>query len=281
MDIQDLINLARDSEYVGLDPDNFGGFEKARSRVTQVLETLPNVKGVTLATTSFGWVDLEYCKKRNITVCNVPGYSRESVAEHTIALLLCAAKRILVTDRRTQRNAYAMEMGFELKGKTLGIIGLGNIGSRTAEIALGIGMNVVAYNHSPKTMLSVEMKSLDEVVRVADALVLHTTHTDANRGFINTDVLSKMKKGVIVINTADVEVVDENAMKEALLSGIVDTYICEGSLFDSSPLKGIEHAIGLKGFGYYTKEAIHNLFEIFVQNIVSLAKNSPVHQVGI
>src|SRR3990170_5444217 len=125
------------ADIIAIDPDNFGGFEKAKDVVTKLVETLPKLKGVALSTTSYGWIDMDYFKKRNIPVSNVPGYSRELVAEHAIALLLCLAKRIIVTDRKIQKGQYKLEMGFELKGKTLGIIGLGNIGSRVAEMALG------------------------------------------------------------------------------------------------------------------------------------------------
>ncbi|OQX50823.1 hypothetical protein B5M47_02900, partial [candidate division CPR3 bacterium 4484_211] len=124
--IEELIKLAKDSEILAADPDNLGGFEKAQEgRFTQLMESLPNLKGVALATTSFSWIDLDYCKKREIVVTNVPYYSAESVAEHVLALLICLAKKIILTDRRTQQGKYKLDMGFELKGKTLGVIGLG------------------------------------------------------------------------------------------------------------------------------------------------------------
>lgn len=280
MKVEECISLAKDSVILGLDPDNFGGFEAARDRVTEVMEACPNLKGIALSTTSFGWVDLSYCKKRNIPVCNVPGYSRESVAEHTIALLLCMAKRIIITDRKTQKGAYKKEMGFELAGKTLGIIGIGNIGSRTAELALGIGMNVIAYNHSPKNIPGVSMKSLDEVLKESDAIAIHITHRDENIGFIGKDELSKVKPGVIIVNTADEGAIDEKAMAEALKDGRVDMYTSEGTLFENTPLAGMERAIGLHGFGYYTREALQNLFEIMVSNIIAIGNGKPQNVIG-
>src|SRR3990167_2589930 len=102
--LSDLKALASNADIIAIDPDNFGGFEKAKDVVTKLVETLPKLKGVALSTTSYGWVDLDYFKKRNILVSNVPGYSRESVAEHAIALLLCLAKRIIVTDRKIQKG---------------------------------------------------------------------------------------------------------------------------------------------------------------------------------
>ena len=148
--VEKLLEMAKGAEIIGVDPDPLGGFEKAKEKLTLIMQSLPNLKGVCLSTTSFGWVDLDYAKKRKLPVCNIPGYSKESVAEQTIAFLLGAAKRIFLSDRRTQKNKYVLTQGRELKGKTLGIIGLGNIGSRTAELALGIGMKVIAFNRTPK-----------------------------------------------------------------------------------------------------------------------------------
>jgi len=141
-------------------------------------------------------------------------------------------------------------------------------------------MNVIAYNHSPKTVPGVTMKSLDEVLSESDALAFHTTHTDANHGFIGKEQIAKMKKGVIIVNTADEALIDEAAMAEALKSGQVDMYTSEGTLFEGTPLAGMERAIGLKGFGYYTREAIRNLFEIFADDIVAIVQGKPIHLVA-
>jgi len=280
MNIDDCISLAKGSDILGLDPDNLGGFEKAKERVTQLLEATPTVKGIALATTSFGWIDREYCKKKGIPVLNIPGYSREAVAEHTIAMLLCMAKRILITDRKTQKGIYEKEMGFELKGKTLGIIGIGNIGTRIAELAQGIGMNVIAYNRTPKIVSGVTMKSLEEVLSQSDAIAFHTTHEDSNKNFIGAKEIAKMKKGVIIVNTADREIIDEDALAEAIKSGQVDMYAYEAEDLTSPPLGPLERAIGLKGFGYYTKEAIYNLFDIFIDDLKSLVDGKPQNVVN-
>lgn len=280
MPVEECISLAKGSEILGLDPDNFGGFEKARERVTQLLDVTPTVKGISLATTSFGWIDLEYCRKRGISVSNIPGYSREAVAEHTIAMLLCMAKRILITDRKTQKGSYVKEMGFELKGKTLGIIGIGNIGTRTAEIAKGIGMNVIAYNRTPKTVPGVIMKSLEEVLKESDAIAFHTTHEDSNKKFIGTKEIALMKKGVIIVNTADREIIDESALAEGIQSRHVDMYAYEAEDLTSPPLGSLERAIGLKGFGYFTKEAIVNLFDIFITDLKALTEGKPQNVVN-
>lgn len=278
--IEYFVNFAKDADVIGIDPDNVGGFEGANEKVTQILEKLPNLKGVALSTTSFGWIDREYCRKRNINVTNIPGYSRESVAEHTLALLLCLAKRILITDRRTQKGIYKMELGFELKGKTLGIIGLGSIGSRLAELALGIDMNVIAYNRSPTQVTGVAMKSFNDVLKESDAIAFHTTHEDSNMGIIKKEQIDLMKNNVIIVNTADRDVIDENAMAIALQSGKIYGYAYEGKNLDNSPLSNIENAIGLKGFGWYTHESMKNLMQIWVDSLVALAEGTPINVVN-
>lgn len=274
--LEDFIKLADGAEILAIDPDNFGGFEKAKERLTQLMETLPHLKGVALDTTSFGWVDFDYTNKRNISVSNCPGWSKESVAELALALLLNLSKQIILLDRRTQKGKYKLEKGFELKGKTLGIIGVGSIGSTLADLANGIGMKVIGYNRSPKTVPGVEMKnSLEDLLAEADAISLHVTHTDANRDLLGKEQLEKMKNGVIIINVADRESVSEDAMAEALLSGKVFGYAYEGEDLKNTPLAGIENAIGLKAFGWYTKEALENLMQVWTDNIESIAKGSP------
>ncbi|KKT77659.1 MAG: Lactate dehydrogenase-like protein oxidoreductase [Microgenomates group bacterium GW2011_GWA1_Microgenomates_45_10] len=270
-----LIKLAADADILMVDPDNLGSFEKGKENLKTVIAALPNVKTLALSTTSYGWVDLGYCRKRGVKVCNIPGYSRESVAEHTIALLLCLAKRILITDRQTQKGEYKLERGFELYGKTLGIIGLGSIGSRVAQLGQGIGMKVIAYNRSPKIQAGVQMKSLGKLLRESDAISLNVKDCDQTIGMIGSGELAKMKDGVIIVNTAGREVVDEEAMAKALKFGKIYGYAFEAEDLESGPLARIENAIGLKGFGWYTNEALANLQKIWVQNVLAAASGHP------
>ncbi len=277
--IAKILEMAKGADIIACDPDPLGGFEKGKDVLTKIMESLPNLKGVCLSTTSFGWIDLEYAKKRKLPVSNVPGYSKESVAEQSIAFLLGAMKRIFVSDRRTDKGKYVLQQGFEIKGKTLGIYGLGSIGSATAELALGLGMKVIAYNRTKKTMKGVEMVTLNELFKRSDAISLHTTHEESNHHIIGKGELSKMKKGVFIINTVDSDLIDEKALAQALKSGQVDTYVYEGEDLVNTPLGKVETAIGFKGFAWYTKEALENLYKIFVDNIVALAKNKPQNRV--
>lgn len=279
--LDDLNRLAAGSEILAADPDVFGGFEKAAAgKLTQLMESLPKLKAVALASTSFSWIDLDYCRKRNIVVTNVPYYSTESVAEHTLALLICLAKKIILTDRRTQQDEYKPDMGFELKGKTLGIIGLGNIGSRVVELANAIGMKVIAYNRTPKKPKNVEMKSLEKVLTDSDAISINLTENEETYHFISAKQIKKMRKGVIIVNFAMRGIVDEGAMARALKSGKVASYAYEGEDLKSGLLSKIETAIGLKGFAWYTKDALGRAMEIWINSIASIVKGKPINVVS-
>lgn len=277
--VADLTALIKNADILAADPDNVGGFEKAKPRMTQLVESLPKLLGVALATTSYGWIDLGYCSKRNIPVANIPGYSREAVAEHTLGLLLALAKRIIVTDRRTQKGQYKIGLGFELLGKTLGIIGLGSIGSRVAELGLGIGMRVIACNRSQKNILGVEMKSLDDVLKESHAISIHT-HGKGNLGMMGKEAISKMKNGVIIVNTANREIVDEQAMADGITSGKVYGYAYEAEDLEQGPLVGLEDAVGVQGFGWYTRESLFRQLEILIDNIKAISEDKPIHVVN-
>ncbi len=277
----ELLTMAAQADVIAVDPDPLGGFEKAPPVLTAVMEALPNLKAVCLSTTSYGWIDQSYCQKRGIVISNVPGYSRESVAEHTLGLLLALAKQIILTDRRTQVGKYVLEKGFELRGKTLGIIGLGSIGTRVAELGQAIGMRVVAFNRTLRTIPGVELLSLADVIKKSDALALHLKDDADTKGIIGQAEIQLIKPGAIVVNTASRGLVDEAAMAKALASGAVAGYAYEAEDLENSPLAAEEKAIGLKGFGWYTTEALANLYQIWVGNIVSAAAGRPEHTVKL
>lgn len=195
-------------------------------------------------------------------------------------MLLCSAKRILVSDRKSQKGKFQLEMGFELKGKTLGVIGLGSIGSRVAELGMGIGMNVIAYNRHPKKMKGIKMVSLNQLLKESDAISLNTTHEDSNTKMISKGEMAKMRDGVIIVNTVDRDLVDEAVMARAVKSGKVYGYCYEGEDLIHTPLAKLENAVGIKAFAWYTKEALENLYRIWVENVVAMAKGRPQNRVA-
>lgn len=274
-DLAKFKKRADGADILAADPDAFGGFETVRPKLSELMLNLPSVKGIALDTTSFGWIDLDYCRKNKIPVCNVPGYSRESVAELALTFLLGLSLKIFLADKRTKKGKFVLEGGNELKGKTLGIIGIGNIGSRVAELANGIGMNVIAYNSSKKSIKGVKMLSLNEVLAQSDFITLHVTHSDKNVEMVDEKMISKMKKGVMIANTVDRDAVNEKDMAQALKSGKVAGYAYEGEDLDKKPLSEIENAFGFKSVAWYTREARENLVKIWINNIEALTKGKP------
>lgn len=125
-----------------------------------------------LDTTDFGYIPIDTLSK-DITVTSIPAYSREAVAEHTLLLMLSAAKRTLLVDRAMQQGKYKLVEGLELANKTLGVIGLGSIGSRVAELGRAVGMNVIAWDRNKKYLPGIEQVSLSQVLKNSDVISIH------------------------------------------------------------------------------------------------------------
>ncbi len=262
-----LKKLTKDSNIIAFDPDNIGGFEVASERLLKLMKATPSLQGLALATTDFSFVDLDYCKKNNVVVTNVPHYSSESVAEHVLAFLLGASKRIFITDRATQKGEFKLIKGFELKGKTLGVIGLGSIGSRVAELGNAVGMKVIAYNRTAKKQQNVEIISLDKLLKESDAISLNLATNKETIKLLSEKRIKIIKHGAIVINTADRKLVDEKAMARSLNTKAIDSYVFEAENLEASPLKNLDNAIFFRGFGWYTEDALERNKEIWISNI--------------
>ncbi|MEM4272036.1 MAG: hydroxyacid dehydrogenase [Candidatus Bilamarchaeaceae archaeon] len=168
-------------------------------------------------------VDAEACKKRGIEVLNTPGASTNSVAELAIGLMLSCLRNISRSHHAMKEGKWLKSLpGAELSGKTLGIVGCGRIGLALAEKARHLGMHVIGYNPPPRPIsAAIEMVGLDELYRSSDIISLHVPLHPTTERMINRDSISRMKDGVILINTSRGQVIDENALYEAAKSGKV------------------------------------------------------------
>ena len=204
-----------------------------KSRITaELLEKTPDLKLICEFATGFDNVDIKECAKRGIKVANVAGYSTASVAQHTIALLLYIMESLKDYDEFVKSGDYAAQEHFckmdipfhEIDGMTWGIIGMGNIGRKVAQIATAFGAKVIFYSASGRTVSSkedeaYEMVSFDELLERSDVLSLHCPLTDKTRGIINKEAFKKMKKTAFLINVARGPVVNEDDLVEALETG--------------------------------------------------------------
>ena len=180
-----------------------------------VIEACPSLRFIGAAATGYNHVDLEAARERGIAVCNVPAYSTEAVAQHAMALLLALANQIGPYDREVRAGHWSQEKGriYEyqpmllLEGKSIGIIGYGNIGRKVGELAKAFGMQVNVYSRDP------------DAVMKSDVISLNCPLTDENRGMVDAAFIDRMKDGAILINTARGGLVDEQALASSLKRG--------------------------------------------------------------
>ncbi len=198
------------------------------SKVTkEVLDSLPNLNFIATMSTGFDHIDIEECKRRNIVVSTVPTYGENTVAEHAFALIFAISRRLIESHDRVKSGNFSPIglTGFDLFGKTLGVIGVGNIGTHVIRIAKGIGMDVVAYKRTPEPKLAADLGfrfvSMDELLSQADIITLHTPYNKDTHHLLDEAAFSKMKDGVIVINTARGAIIDTTALVSAIQKGKV------------------------------------------------------------
>jgi D-3-phosphoglycerate dehydrogenase len=190
---------------------------------------------VFLGTGAASYMNIDELKKLGVSVHTIKGYGDIAVAEHTMALMLACARDIARMDRAVRGGTWAPLEGMQLRGKTLGIIGLGGIGREVARIAKGLGMEVIAFNRTPLSDAPAALVDIDTLLQTSEVVSLHLVLGDETRGFLNAERIGRMKPGAILVNTARGALADEAALLAALRSG----HIRHAGLdvFDAEPLK--------------------------------------------
>ena len=196
------------------------------SQVTAaLLKRMPRLKLVATRSTGFDHVDLAACRKRGIAVSNVPFYGENTVAEHTFALILALSRKVHQAYFRTIRGDFSFEglQGFDLKGKTLGVIGTGHIGMHAIRIAKGFAMNVIAFDVARNSLaaetLGFEYVPFDALLERSDIISLHAPYNAQTHHMINAGNIGKVKRGALLINTARGGLVETSALANALDQG--------------------------------------------------------------
>jgi D-3-phosphoglycerate dehydrogenase / 2-oxoglutarate reductase len=174
---------------------------------------------VFLGTGPQSYMDIDALKRLDVSVHAIKGYGDTAVAEHTIALMFACARDIARMDHEIREGTWRPREGVQLKGKRLGLIGLGGIGAEVARIAAGIGMDVVAWNRTPRSGVGPSLIGVEDLLKTADVVSLHLALTPETKGFLDRDRLESMKRGAILLNTARGALVDETALIDALDSG--------------------------------------------------------------
>ncbi len=192
----------------------------------KILNSLKSLKFITTRSTGFDHLDLKTCKDKNILVSNVPNYGENTVAEHTFALILALSRKIYPSLEKTKKGDFSLEnlRGFDLKGKTLAVVGVGNIGRHVIRIAKGLEMNILAFDVRKDQKFAQEFgfkyAPLDYLFRNSDIITLHVPYNKSTHHMINLKTLKLFKKGCYLINTARGGICDTTALLEGLRQGI-------------------------------------------------------------
>ena len=249
-----------------------------------IIEQCPNLKLIDIAFTGVDHVGLEAARARGILACNAAGYSTNAVAELTFGLAISAIRNIVAVDARC-RAAGTKDglVGFELFGKTFGVVGTGAIGSRVAKIAQAFGCRVLAYSRTVKPELEkdgVEYVDLDTLLAQSDFVSLHVPMTVATAKMINAASIAKMKHGAVIINCARGGVVDSQALADALNSGKlaaagIDVFENEPPLAVDHPLLHAKNTVVTPHVAFASKEALEARADIVFANIAAFLEGKP------
>ncbi len=261
-------------------PDYDAVVVRSRTKVRQpLIDACPNLKLIVRGGVGLDTIDVEYARSKGITVKNTPLASSASVAELAIGYLFMLARSLYKASASMKAEKWDKKSfeGDEIGGKTLGVIGLGNIGSETAKRALQLGMKVIAYDPTAKGMFGVPFVALDELLAQADYITLHLPKTQQSANMLSTEQFAKMKTGVRIINCARGGIIDEAALYDALVSGKVAGAALD--VFAEEPptdwkLLKLDNVIASPHIGATTKEAQTRVGAEVAQIVIQFAKSA-------
>ncbi|WP_028950293.1 hydroxyacid dehydrogenase [Sulfurihydrogenibium subterraneum] len=275
-----------------------------------VLSKMANLKLIITRSTGYDHIDVEYTSKNSITVCNVPGYGNNTVAEYTFALILALARKFKPMIERTSKGIFSRDglTGIDLMGKTIGVIGAGRIGKHVIRIAYGFGMKILVYDrYKDKELIDkygVEYVGLEDLLRMSDIVTLHVPYNKSTHHLINRFNIKLMKLDAMLVNTSRGPVVEMEAIVQALKEGRLaggvglDTFEAEEVLIEEEYLKrddipAIKLKKALESFyvlhsenvivsphnAYNTKDALYRILDITLDNLKSYLEGNPKNKV--
>jgi D-3-phosphoglycerate dehydrogenase len=250
----------------------------------EALSHAPKLRLISILGTGTDNVDLKTARERGVTVTNTPGVGAPSVAELTIGLLLAVTRAVPLSDQRVRQGVWQHVEGPELEGKTLGLLGLGAIGSRVARMAGGLGMHVIAWSFTPDPQraasLGVELVERDEVFRRSDVVSVHLRNTPEVRGLVGTRELALMQPSAYLINTARGALVDAEALAAAVREGRLagaglDVFVEEPLPPERNPFRDLDTVVLTPHLGAVTREANARSRAMPVDNIIAFLDGQP------
>ena len=237
------------------------------------LDACPNLKMLSIAFTGLDHIDMDECKRRGITVMNAAGYSTEAVAEETICMMIGLYRHVIENDRITRScKGPSIAPGREIAGKTVGIIGMGAIGQRTAALAQAFGCKVIAWNRTPKQVSGVKFVDKETLLKESDIVALHIALNNETRNLLTAKDFAMMKPSAVIVNAARGPVVNTVDLAEALKNGVIagaalDVYDGEPPLKEDNPILAAPNTMLMPHVGFATKEAFQLRLGIVVKNV--------------
>ncbi len=246
---------------------------------SEVLEKAKRLKVISKYGVGVDNIDLEKAKEKGILVTNTPGANSNAVAELTLGLIFAVLRKINLSDRKTREGSWERFIGYELSGKTLGVIGTGNIGRRLIKLLKGFDLKILCYDKYPdlkwESEEGVVYVSLEELLKNSDVISIHMPLTKETYHFISEKELSLVKSEAVIINTSRGGIIDEmalyNAIKEGKLLGAgLDVFEKEPPI--DSPLLNLDNVVITSHIGAHTQEATENMAKMAVENLISALK---------
>lgn len=258
----------------------------------EISSQLPQLKLIMVSATGYNIIDTVAAKKLGILVANVPGYGTDSVAQHTIALILEISNRVGANSQAVEKGGWVTAKDwcftekpvFELAGKTLGIIGFGNIGQKVAEIAKALGMNILYHSNSEKKSNIGKYSDLETLIKTSDFISLHCPANEKTMKMVNADFLKKMKKSAYLINTSRGQLIDEQALADALnsnkIAGAALDVLSQEPPKSDNPLLSAKNCIITPHNAWISFEARQRIMRILEENLIAFLNGSLINTVN-
>jgi lactate dehydrogenase-like 2-hydroxyacid dehydrogenase len=277
----EIIERLEKADFAGLTPRSVQAIDGSW------LERLPRLKGIAVFATGVDYIDTAYLRQKGILLSHLPDYSTVSVAEHALGLLLTMSRRIHLSQDRVRGRVPAgtSVLGWELRGRTIGIVGLGRIGSRVAELARAFGMRVLG--HDPKRQVEgIPNVSMEELFASSDVISLHFPARWQGQAAIGRQEIARMKPGATLINVSRCALVDPSAVVDAIDSGMLRGYAVDdifpiGETDERAKRQIAEGRIMQTGHtAWYSQEVIQRGYDTWIDNLIGLATGNPQNLIG-
>ena len=270
----DLISYCSEAAFIGLTRRTTKNFHAG------LIHALPHLKGISVYATGTEWIDVAALEQRHVCLKHLPDYSQDSVAEHTLGMLLTLSRRIHLSDRiaREDLPRTVSLRGWEIKAKTIGIIGMGRIGQRIAELLQAFGVHLLYYDIQEKSIPDSLVHACDsqaQLLSVSDVVILCASMNRDSPTIVGEDEFAQIKPNAIVLNPGRAELVDRAAVYSALQAKRIAGYALDDYVFSAAEVAQLEHGRLLQTghTAWYSDEAMQRGTDLWIQQLAEMIQN--------